>query len=471
MADPNSIVDYLGTQGIDSSLGNRAKLAVEKGIVKSAADYSGAADQNIALLGALRGSPGKTTDIGIGTLTTIPKSPLTTPVGGTGVTTPATVATPGMPTYPAPKTPQTNITDAYGTFTSGLDDIMKRITAAAAPGSEEETLAKDLATKRGQLNAFDTDTLKRIESLSGQGRGATANNVNLRQDKERRTSALERLGIAQEADTISNLLATTKESRLALGDIAQTEFNLASKKLDIALGVQNQIDKLNDDDKNDARQYLLDVVDFAGGKTYDELDPATQQGITDAAANSPITVGMVKTALQSAKDKQTQGDLRTVAGVGVVQIRPDGTYKVVVPESGNTTTPTNVPTFEQYVESQQIPYPALTPTKLVALHTEYDGKYGGVTVGLGKLTNDQKGELQQAGLSGAPSAVQSYFLNTPTEFQDEWQRGVAAGTYTGKDLNTISSAYTKWYDAKNTKTGTRDWSKIFGGTANTTPVK
>ena len=52
-----SVVDYLKSTKQDASYSSRAKLAVEKGIVKSANLYTGTAQQNTALLTALRSVP------------------------------------------------------------------------------------------------------------------------------------------------------------------------------------------------------------------------------------------------------------------------------------------------------------------------------------------------------------------------------------------------------------------------------
>lgn len=54
--DIYGLVDWLKAKGIDSSFANRAKLAVEYGIVKNKADYAGTYAQNVALLAALKGA-------------------------------------------------------------------------------------------------------------------------------------------------------------------------------------------------------------------------------------------------------------------------------------------------------------------------------------------------------------------------------------------------------------------------------
>ena len=55
-----SVVDYLKSTGGDSSFSSRAKKAVELGIVKSTAQYTGSAQQNTSLLGKLQSSVPKT---------------------------------------------------------------------------------------------------------------------------------------------------------------------------------------------------------------------------------------------------------------------------------------------------------------------------------------------------------------------------------------------------------------------------
>lgn len=50
-----SLVDFLKSIDADSSFSNRAKLAVTYGIVKTSTQYKGSADQNTALLAAIRG--------------------------------------------------------------------------------------------------------------------------------------------------------------------------------------------------------------------------------------------------------------------------------------------------------------------------------------------------------------------------------------------------------------------------------
>lgn len=439
---------------------------------------------------------------GIGTLTVTPKTiPAVpkTPTDGVGanpaglyertgvqppapVNAPGTPATPtgytapkvaGMPGYPsAATTPKESMLESYNTLLSTINGIEERIRSASTPSSVEKDLQTKLNEAKSRLATFDVSTLESQEALRGQGRGITKENIGIQDSILSRSRALERLGFATEANTLATLLSTATADRSSLGELAKTEYGLATKRLDIALGIQDELSKIADKEQDSARQYLLDVVNFAEGKSYDALDVETQAAITDAVANSPITLGMVKTALKSGAEKAAaaaRGELRSVAGVGVVQIDPKtGRYKVVVPENPADGVPPagnkNAPSFNKYLADQGTPLETLNDMKIKVYRAEYDRLYPngeGAGVTLGKLTATDKNQITQAGLTTAPAAVQSYFLNSPSEFQDTFQRDVASGKIKGtQSLDQMIAAYTAWYNEKNKKSGTRDWSQL-----------
>lgn len=437
----------------------------------------------------INGGPKVTEVPGVGTLTVKPKGiQTTTPTvpqdqnmdglyARTGVTPPAGTPAPqpqpngyqapgvaGLPSYPTgydAKTSVDSILKSYEDTKTQITNLETKIADSSIASDEENRLKKLLNEKRAQLDTFDLNTLQATESLHGQGRGKTIANIALSEGKVSRVRALERLGLAQEADTLTNQLALTKEERLAQGDLAKTEYGLATKKLDIALGIQNTIKGLADDEKDNARQYLLDVVSFSKGKTYSELDSDTQQAITSAVANSPLTLGMVKAALEKGAEGE-KGELRSVSGVGVVRVMPDGSYSVVVPENpgSNPTSDPNAPSFEEYITQQGYGLQSLVPDFVEKLRAEYNTKYGGENVTLGKLTATNKTDLSQAGLTSAPTPVQSYFLNTPAAFRDDFQRKTASGEQPSQTLEGMIDAYTKWLAEKNKSNSSRDWNAI-----------
>lgn len=191
------------------------------------------------------------------------------------------------------------IKNAYDTMVSEIDKLTQDLTSSKTASPEEQQLAQELAAKKAELAKFDTETLSRVESYAGQGRGQTQNFVALNQDKERKTRALERLGLAQDESNLVDLLNLSQDQRKQQGDIASLQYDLATKRLDLALGVQKELQNLDQTTQDNARKFLLDVIDFSQGKTWDQLDQQTQAQLIAATANSPITLGMVKTALQN----------------------------------------------------------------------------------------------------------------------------------------------------------------------------
>lgn len=217
------------------------------------------------------------------------------------------------PAYPSPDyssvtgTQAEQLKQAYNFYDTQLKSLEAMIQQGYTPTAEEKALAAEFQAKREELRSFDLATLQRTEAMVGEGRGRTVANVQLAQDKERRIRALERLGLAQEAETLSERLSGAKEERTGLLGMATALFDVSTKRFDAALGLTKELAAIDKQSRDDARTWLLDMVDWASGLTWDELDPASQQRITETVANTPLTLDMVKQALKTAKDKMYAG--------------------------------------------------------------------------------------------------------------------------------------------------------------------
>lgn len=416
---------------------------------------------------AVIGAPTKSLIPGIGTVTTTPKVPAAIPIVNssvgdnaaglyerTGVKAPPEITTsptkktytspngaildeagniitpaPALPEVPqyGPKTDKTQqaILDTYNSLNQQIDEIGAKITASTAASPEEVQLQKDLAAKKEQLAAFDKTTLERLKAYEGQGRGASTGYVTLEQDKERTAAALDRLGFANEVQGMTDQLAIAQSARKDMNDVQKTQFDLVTKKLDTALGIYTKIAALDEADQNHARQFLLDTVSFAEGKTFAQLDPATQQAITNNVANSPITLDMVKTALSRGADKlnKSAGDT------------------LLTPEQAKAY---NVP----YGTTQSDIYGRVAPK---------DNNAGP----LGTLTPTDKNDITQAGLSSSDTNTQSFFLNTDSAFRDYYKRQVASGGTKASSITDLAATYDKWV-ADQKKNSATDWANIFG---------
>lgn len=73
---------------------------------------------------------------------------------------------------------------------------------------------------------------------------------------------------------------------------------------------------------------------------------------------------------------------------------------------------------------------------------------------LGNLTTAKKAILQQGGLSSGAGNAQSYYLNTPTQFQQYYARGVASGSFKpSASIEDVDKAYSDWYAKENDEEG------------------
>ncbi len=362
---------YTGKGQVLPSVQERAKIYESSGLGK-ATDYRGNVQQNTALLSKLSAAPATTSvpDVG-GTLTVTPKTaPNAAPPAPENME--GVYKRTGIPNVPELTTPPTEpqLVPVYGTkyqgspvinsintISSTLDKISKDILASKTATDEEKKLAQDLVSKKGAVDQFDTETLKRIEAYTGAGRGQTKDFVVLNQEKERKTRALERLGLSQDVTNITNQLQLKQDERKNLGEVADTQYQIAKSKTDLALGIFKEMERLDDKDQEESRTYLLDLVDFAKGKSFDQLDSVTQAQVIAAVADSPITLGMVKQALANgAKPEKIDTSIVEINGVKkLVNNQTGETIKVLGYDDGTSgTTPTSPIGFTKVLNTQQI---------------------------------------------------------------------------------------------------------------------
>lgn len=221
--------------------------------------------------------------------------------GGTGAGTSGNVPGFGGVFADEGKGMEKRLIDIWGAYTKTIEDIEKKMAEGYTPSAEEKALQAEYQKAKEDLAKFDLDTLRKLEGYVGAGTGRTLANVSLQQDKERRLAALDRLGLAQELSAYAERLSSAQDQRKTALDYAKSLFDTSAKKLDLALGITKEMNELQRQKKDDARAYLLDMINFSQGKAFEDLDPATQKAVMESVANSPLSLGMVKTALANAK--------------------------------------------------------------------------------------------------------------------------------------------------------------------------
>lgn len=222
-------------------------------------------------------------------------------------------------------------TQLIGNQQKALDDLEKSIVDLSLPTEKEKELIDALQAQKEIIRQFELDTEATIEGFTGQGRGRTTALVANQQTKERRTRALEKLGLSNELLALSEQLGIETEQRKTTLDLAKDKFGIAEKRFDLAVGLREEMKGLKEEEANKARAFILDVLDLAEGKTFEELDPETQRRIMEAVSKTQLTLDMVKTALKSGVEEVSGGG--TTEGVEDSALSKDEFRKVAEEEA------------------------------------------------------------------------------------------------------------------------------------------
>lgn len=94
-----------------------------------------------------------------------------------------------------------------------------------------------------------------------------------------------------------NLQALTGKRQTALDSI-KTALGFTQNNLETALGLDKEFRSIAKEDRETSRQTLTSILDYAKGATFEELDTNTQQQIVNAVAETPMSLGLIKTAMQ-----------------------------------------------------------------------------------------------------------------------------------------------------------------------------
>lgn len=141
-------------------------------------------------------------------------------------------------------------------------------------------------------------------------------------------------------------------------------------------------------------------------------------------------------------------DVRLTDG-GAQILYEDGTYETRgTPGNGDGNTPSNKPSWEEFLnEAQKQAGMTLNPDS--AQYSALKDQYNQLSnISLGKLTPTEKNTLTRAGLTGADTSLQAYFLGTPSTFQDEYARKLSTGEAKANNVQDLAKQFTDWQAAQ-----------------------
>jgi len=323
-----SIVDYLNSAGKPSDFGSRSQIAGQAGIQ----NYTGTAEQNTALLKALRtpaNSPimaGMVEDVNqvvsAGGLTDQERAGLTgLQQTQDGLLTAAAAARAALESkdYTSMDFHTKRAEEQQKAFAESLSEYYKsvaplrqKLAESMVPGAREQEVSKQLANVRGQIDAFKLQTEEdKFNEYQGQTlgfAGGRASEIDLRasfKNQEmllKEKNLLTELGLEQDARKL-DMEAADKQ----LGFIA-SDFELQNKIQDKLTAQEDKLFTRADALRKESKETLADIMDSMKGVDPADMTPEMQAQIEELAARSGIPAGLVTEALTYQHQRQVFDD-------------------------------------------------------------------------------------------------------------------------------------------------------------------
>ena len=342
-----SVVDFLKSGGKDSSFGARKNLAISQGVVKNAAEYTGSASQNTALLRSLQSAkPAPATTEKSSEITTLDQADQFINKDNTESENLPEVRTSFQKSQDFYKNIESLVTKDLGdapdapSFTEiynrqresfGLDTIEQNITEYTAEKRDiEARLRQRTQAEEGKtvpLNVIagrvDETTRQERENLDFVEREIAYNT-------DRASSAYSAI------DTIINL---TDKDFNAANSVYSDEFDRRKSMYSIAEGLEQTEYDRDRDAQEDARANGEIIVNTAimAGTPYEDLDSATQLSLQKMGMQSGLGQNIFEDMISAGAIAKGEEILTTVTAEdknSVTVVYKDGTTDVITTRGG-----------------------------------------------------------------------------------------------------------------------------------------
>lgn len=397
-----SVVDFLKSSGQNSSFASRASLAVSKGLVKSANEYVGSAQQNNALLQSLRGTSGGANTSG----------------GG------------------ASDAPSTNRNDAFSMINGNQDSDFDAADAAEGPtvrdsapslpdfySSLSETISQALGERPETYSSMERFTELRdkykVEDLESE--------MNALKDEQRAIEAVQRQRTAAARDqrvaqgVIAGRVSTIERQEAERIDANLRQQQYISDQLNTKYNVINTIIGLEQQDYSNAVEsyntrfaQTVDTLNLARGLRSDQLSEIEREETT-ARANLQIMYNSISsgTADYASLDPATRA---TITKLEVQSGMPVGFVEALASKAGNA----------EIISSASREDNGESYTDIVLRNA--DGSFSVETLYRGRSVNESSG-----GSGGGPDTVDAF------EFSNSAVGKLLSTGMSRSDINNLQS--------------------------------
>lgn len=217
-------------------------------------------------------------------------------------TTPTTVNQTGGFNIQVPNTIPSNMLAGTNTRQSIADyrnQLQSRFDQSQA---QQQSLQQQIVAQGvpGTQEAQAKQTLLDLQQGLRQGLVNTENKPIAMQFITGQQAAMQKQGSLDILAASENLQALSGQ-RASLLDNLKTQLGFTQKNYEDYLGLNKEFRSIDKEQRDTARQTLADIIQFGEGKSYDQLDPESKQQIINAVADSPLSLGLVKTAMARGK--------------------------------------------------------------------------------------------------------------------------------------------------------------------------
>lgn len=185
-------------------------------------------------------------------------------------------------------------------YQSQLDDIQKQLAAsqAASDAYQQQVLSlggmsEQEQALQNQITGLNQSRRSEFAQLDKDGNLTLDQNAIQQQTRNKDYN----LSILAKSENLANLTGV-RQSKL---DSIKTALGFEDKRYERLLGLEDKFRTLDKEEKTQARQDINDILTFAEGKSYEELDPESQLRIQQAVALTPFTLGQIEEAMKRSK--------------------------------------------------------------------------------------------------------------------------------------------------------------------------
>lgn len=345
-----SVVDFLKSGGQDSSFGARKNLAVSKGIVKNAAEYTGSASQNNALLSSLQSAKAPTSDTSTqsNNISSLEEADSFINQDNQDSSDNAEVRTSFQKTEDFFKNINDLVTKDLGDAPDApsFTDIYNEQRESFGLNAIEANITEYVAEKR------EIEARLRQRTNAEEGKSVALNVIQGRVDETTRQERENLDFVEREIEyntnransaysAIDTIIGLTEKDYNAASSAYENEYTRRKEMYSLATDEEERVYDRTRDEEEDARANGEIIVNTAvmAGKSFEDLDATTQLSLQKMGSQLGLGTSIFEDMITAGNIADAQEILTTVTAAdknSVTVVYKDGTTDVITTRGGQS---------------------------------------------------------------------------------------------------------------------------------------